>query len=321
MHVYLTIDTEISAGLFQMLGKDATREVFDRSITGRTPTGDVGVGYQMDVFEKNGLKGVFFVDPMPALVMGESIIQDIVGPIVERGHDVQLHMHTEWLAFAKESPVEGRVGSNIKDFSLEDQAALIGYAAGVLVNAGAPQPVAFRAGNYGASDDTLRALALNGIKYDTSFCPGIAQSQCAISLSRNITEAVEHCGVVEVPIGAIKARGEKRRHAQITALSSHEMMNALRHAEKIGRDSYSIVSHSFEMMARDRYSKNEIVRRRFERFCQDLSEQVSVVCGTYAHFPPKITDQSCLSLLPHSPVRSILRMFEQALSNALYGSK
>jgi len=321
MHVYLTIDTEISAGLFQMLGKDASREIFDRSITGRTPTGDVGVGYQMDVFERNGLKGVFFVDPMPALVMGESIIRDIVEPIVERGHDVQLHMHTEWLAFAKDSPVEGRVGSNIKDFSLEDQVALIGYAAGALVNAGASQPVAFRAGNYGASDNTLHALALHGIKYDTSFCPGIAQSHCSISLSKNITEAVEHCGVVEVPIGAIKARGEKRRHAQITALSSYEMINALNHSEKIGRNSYSIVSHSFEMMARDRYSINQVVRRRFERFCHDLSLQPRFVSGTYAHSPPEVAEIYSLGLLPHNVIDTLFRMGEQAFSNFLYGSK
>jgi hypothetical protein len=59
-----------------------------------------------------GHKAVFFIDPMPALVYGEQIIADMVGPVVERGHEVQLHMHTEWLEWAKDSPVEDRWGRN-----------------------------------------------------------------------------------------------------------------------------------------------------------------------------------------------------------------
>ena len=59
-----------------------------------TPDGEVGIEYQMDVFDRHGLKAVFFVDPMPALVWGVEAISDVVGPIVARGHDVQLHLHS-----------------------------------------------------------------------------------------------------------------------------------------------------------------------------------------------------------------------------------
>src|SRR3546814_9494722 len=41
-------------------------------------------------------------------------------------------------------------------------------AADMLVRAGAPEPVAFRAGNFGANDDTLRALDALGFLFDSS---------------------------------------------------------------------------------------------------------------------------------------------------------
>jgi peptidoglycan/xylan/chitin deacetylase (PgdA/CDA1 family) len=98
--VYITIDTEYSAGIYAREGFACRQSNFDRSIAGITSDGSAGISYQMDVFDRYGLKAVFFVDPMPALIWGVDSIADIVGPITERGHDVQLHLHTEWLEFA-----------------------------------------------------------------------------------------------------------------------------------------------------------------------------------------------------------------------------
>src|SRR3546814_10787162 len=75
----ISFDTELSAGLHQR-GHDA-RANFESSILGRCRDGDFGIHFQMDMLESYGLKGVFFVDPMPALVHGPSIIRDIVAPI------------------------------------------------------------------------------------------------------------------------------------------------------------------------------------------------------------------------------------------------
>src|SRR3546814_3899233 len=70
---------------------------------------------------------------MPALVHGPAIIRDIVTPIVARGHEVQLHIHTEWLAFARFNPAGRLTGRNIGDFPLGAQKKLIGLAADMLV--------------------------------------------------------------------------------------------------------------------------------------------------------------------------------------------
>ncbi len=320
--LYITIDTEYSPGFALRHGRDARRENFESSILGRTVDGDAGIVYQMDVFERHGLKAVFFVDPMPALLWGVEAIADIVGPIVMRGHDVQLHIHTEWLDLAgPANPLKHRSGTNIRDFSIEEQCFLIDHARALLIAAGAPSPIAFRAGNYGADDNTLRALAMLGIRYDSSHCPGFAASECAISLGPDDRLPVEHEGVIEVPVDCIGSGESGLRHAQVTALSADEMLAALSHAKRHGITSFTLVSHSFELLSRDRRRTNRIVRRRFERLCAGLSD-IDVKTATYADHPPvAVANAGPAPVLPHSRWRSGRRLAEQLAGNLLYGAR
>jgi peptidoglycan/xylan/chitin deacetylase (PgdA/CDA1 family) len=320
--VYITIDTEYSAGIYAREGFGCRQNNFDRSIAGFTPAGAVGIGYQMDVFDRYDLKAVFFVDPMPALVWGVDSIADIVGPIIERGHDVQLHLHTEWLEFAGEkNPIGNRTGQNIKQFSLSEQYALLDYAQSTLMSAGAPKPVAFRAGNYGANDDTLRALAKLGIAYETSHCPGIAGSLCDISLGSNDRCPVIHHGVLEVPIGSIASFKGAQRHAQITALSADELIAAIKFDDANQYGPFTLVSHSFELLSRDRSRINHIVKRRFEKFCRKLAKLKGVKTATYSASPPSAHQPNINKpILPHNFIRTGFRLSEQVLGNALYGA-
>jgi hypothetical protein len=322
-HVYITIDTEYSSSLFRKLGRDSRAENFDKSIRGTTPTGDVGVSYQMDVFEQHGMKAVFFVDPMPALVWGVEAISDIVGPIIARGHDVQLHLHSEWLEFAgAHNPLGTRTGKNIKDFNVDEQMILLDYARTILMAAGAPAPIAFRAGNYGANDDTLRALSALGIAYDSSHCPGMAQSDCAISLGPDDRAPMQYYGVIEVPIACIEAHGTGQRHGQITALSASEILCAVQHAKACNVPGLHLVSHSFELMSRDRQKSNWVVKHRFEKLCSGLSAMKAITIATYADFAPRVSDAGQkMPILPHSWLRTAPRLAEQAVSNVFFGAK
>lgn len=317
--LYLTIDTEYSSGRFAKAGHAARAENFSQFIAGRTVDGEVGIFYQMDVLERHGLKAVFFVDPMAALAWGVEAVADVVGPIVARGHDVQLHMHCEWLAFAgPANPVPGRTGRDIKSFTLDEQCRLLDYARSVLIAAGAPAPVAFRAGNYGANDDTLRALAAIGMQFDSSHCPGIAASDCDISLGSDDFDPALHCGVIEVPVSCIAGPGGNLRHFQLTAISDFEIVAALRHASRQDQPTMTLVSHSFELLSRDRRRVNKVVKRRFERVCSALQAMPAIETATYASNPPQTgTARSAYRPLPHNPLRTVWRYAEQALSNAL----
>ncbi|MFA9199664.1 MAG: hypothetical protein ACEQR8_00535 [Cypionkella sp.] len=318
--VYLTVDTEYAFRLPGADGPGTRAENFARSIECATPGGAVGVFYQMDVLDRHGLKGVFFVDPMPALLWGVGAIVDVVGPIVARGHDVQLHCHSEWLAYAPAALVGGRTGRNLKDLALDDQLRILRYARDTLIAAGAPAPVAFRAGNYGANDDTLRALAELDIVYDTSHCPALAgRGDGALSLGREHLRPLAHHGLIEVPTACIGTFGRALRHGQLTALSHRELIAAVRHARDSGVASLTLVSHSFELLSRDRQRINRLVARRFARFCASLAAEPGVTTGTYAANPPTIEGGGSLAPLPHAALRGGVRLAEQALGNALYG--
>lgn len=318
--VYITIDTEYSAGLALSLGVHAREEIFDRSIICRTADGDVGIVHQMDVMDAHGIKGVFFVDPMPALVWGIEAIAAVVEPILERGHEVQLHLHPEWLEFAGErNPLGHRTGANLHEFTEDEQVELIALARDFLVAAGAPLPTAFRAGNYGADDATLRALRRLGILYDSSHVPGIANSDCRISLSPEDRRVVRHQGVLEVPIGSIPSLGGQR-HAQITALSYWELAAALKFCAAANIASFNIVSHSFELMSRDRRRPNRVLSHRFAGFCRTLAELHGVESATFTSRPPRLGEATGAAAMPSNPIRSVARMAEQAVVNGLYGA-
>lgn len=327
--LFITIDTEYEFGFTARAGMNSRAENFARSIACETPSGpkdsSVGIDYQMDVFDRHGLKAVFFVDPMPAMLWGVESISDVVGPIIERGHDVQLHIHTEWLAMAQENhPLSGRskgkIGRNIKDFTFDEQCALIDYARGVLIAAGAPNPCAFRAGNYGANDQTLMALADLGFTHDTSHAPALMGGDCAITLGAEDRAPIELYGLTEVPISCIARPFSGLRHAQLTALSCFEMLAALRHARAKDIADFTLVSHSFEILSRDRSMVNCVVQRRFEKLCRSVSEMQDVTTGTYAEAPPQVnkTRRKPRAVLPASEVRTGMRIAEQALANALY---
>lgn len=322
--VLITIDTEFSLALYrQGSGRERTFN-FDRAIACRGKWGESGIFYQMDQLDRHGLKGVFFVDPMPALVWGQRAVDEVVQPILARGHGVQLHLHPEWLEFAdrKIAPVGG-LGRNIRDFLLTDQRALLEYAIERLVEAGADRPIAFRAGNYGADDNTLRALSSLGLTYDSSFPAGIAASSCAISLPAGQLAPIRHHGITELPIGAIGAGSGALRHAQITALSRREMKEAIVHAADSGWPLFVLVSHSFELFDRTRGVPNWLVRRRFDKLCAWLETSSVARSARFVDLPELLQQPANrperLAPLPHQPLRSALRMAEQYVVNKLHG--
>jgi peptidoglycan/xylan/chitin deacetylase (PgdA/CDA1 family) len=312
-HVLITIDTELSAALFQA-GHDA-----DSNCAFSIDCNGFGIHWQMDRLEACGLTGVFFVDPMPALVYGPDIITRIVAPIVARGHEAQLHLHPEWLEWSTQQPVGDRRGRSIGDFDHADQRTLIALARQLLIDAGAPPPTAFRAGNYGANDDTLRVLAELGMFWDSSFNPAYVGDPCHISLAPSQIDPVKHLGITEVPVSAIHDRPGHVRHAQVCALSSAEMNQALKHAAATQRPAFTIVTHSFEMMSRDRKRPNRTVMKRFETLCHSVAADPDLSNSGFSTLSLSLASATTApTRLPPNYIRTARRMAAQALATLVY---
>ncbi|QGP79596.1 polysaccharide deacetylase family protein [Sphingobium sp. CAP-1] len=314
----ITVDTELSSSLHQR-GLSLEENV-RRSIWAEAQGRGWGVGWQMDLLDRFGLKGVFFLDPMPALVHGADFLMPIVGAIVGRGHEVQMHIHTEWLAWAQQSPVGGRQGRNIGDFTLDDQVVLLSLAKGLLEDAGAPPITAFRAGNFGANDDTLRALASIGVAWDSSVNPAYLGRECGISADPAQIGATRLWGVGELPVSGIADRPGGFRPAQICAMSAAEMRAGLRHAAREGQDAFTVVTHSFEMLSRDRQRPNGAVIARFEALCREAARLSAVHGAGYNDLPADLADRPARTLSRAAPsrLRTGLRIAQQAWATWRY---
>lgn len=314
----ITVDTELSSSLHQR-GVSLADNV-SRSIWAEARGQAHGIGWQMDMLERHGLKGVFFLDPMPALVHGADFLAPIVEAIENRGHEVQMHIHTEWLAWAKESPIGGRQGRNIGDFSLDDQITLLSLAKMLLEQAGAPSITAFRAGNFGANDDTLRALAAIGVAWDSSVNPAYLGRECSITADPAQIGALRLQGLVELPVSGIHDRPGHFRPAQICAMSAAEMRAGLRHAVREGHDAFTVVTHSFEMLSRDRQRPNAMVKARFVALCREAARLPQVRGVGFRDLSPAMADNSLPSQTRVSPsrIRTGLRLAQQAWATWRY---
>lgn len=314
----ITVDTELSSSLHR--GGASVQDNVARSIWAETPDGAFGIGWQMDLLDRHGLKGVFFLDPMPALVHGRDFLGAIVGAIVSRGHEVQLHIHTEWLEWVDNSPVGGRRGRNIGDFALDDQITLLRLARTLLEEAGAPPILAFRAGNFGANDDTLRALATIGILWDSSVNPAYLGRECAIGMAADQIAPARRFGMAELPVSGIADRPGGFRPAQICAMSTAEMRAGIRHAVKEAQDAFVIVTHSFEMLSRDRRRPNRAVIARFERLCREAARLPALRPAGFADLPPALADAPGRAFTRAAPsrLRTGLRQAQQAWATWRY---
>jgi hypothetical protein len=316
-NVLITIDTEIRPRLHERL------VAWDRnvanSILGKVDAGVFGINWQMDRLEQHGLKGVFFVDPMPALVYGEAFLEKVVPPIVSRGHEVQLHLHTEWLQWAKCSPVARYLGAKISNFGISEQEVLVRLSAELLRRAGAPRPIAFRAGHLQANDHTLMALASAGIFWDSSFGPLYPSEPHQIGLPANTIGPVRHCGVIELPISGFFDRRNHIRPVQVCAVSKWEMEAALQHAALENHPTFVIMSHSFEMLSRDGLRPNLAIMKRFERMCMCIADNPRLHSAGFADLDPSIADgRSRPSLFSSNLIRTSGRLIEQAMGNLRY---
>ena len=305
--VFLTVDTALSWRHHAERLDLAT--IAERSFD---PAG-VGIAWQLGQMARFGLKGVFFVDPMPALVFGLDPIRRVVDTIIDAGQEVQLQLHAVWAgAVAGDGGAQhGRLA--LSDYDATAQRDLIAGARDLLVAAGAPSPIAFRAGDHAANDDTLRVLAALDFDYDSS-CNGSEQPG-ALGLAPRQIAPVAHCGVTEVPVTLIEERVGALCNFRISALSAGEMRAALDHAEARDHAAVTIVGGADALANRAGTRANGIHVRRFAALCAMLAERRETMPTCWFGDRPALRlGQDDTPLEPHH-LRTGWRQAEQLWSN------
>lgn len=304
--VFLTVDTEF-AWRHHAAGLDLDT-IYARSVE---PAG-VGLSFHLDLLARHGLKATFFVDPMPAMVYGLRPVARMVEAILTAGQEVQLHLHANWAGAVAGDRGAAYARFNLHEYGAGEQHDLLAGARDLLVAAGAPSPLAFRAGAYAADDATLAALAALGFGYDSSH-NGAAPS--GIGLPRTHIAPVERARLVEVPVTLIEEAPGRLRPFQLCALSSAEADQALAHAAQEGHAAVTIVSHSFELANRLGTGANAVHVRRFEALCRTLAAMRSVLPTThFADRPQLALGQDDRPLAPDR-LRTGWRQAQQLWSN------
>lgn len=270
VNVLITIDTEFWPARFATAGPEVTRAV-RRDYYGETSADARGVSFQLRAYERFGLRAVLFVEALHASACGTGALRALVEEVQAAGQEVQLHVHAEWV---QACPFQGWPpfrGSGMTHYPQYEQEFLIRRALENLRVAGAACPLAFRGGNYGANNETLRALASVGIPFDTSHNANYLGRSCLIKAKEPLRQPRSLDGIVEFPIANFCDRPGHLRHAQINACSAEELRATLNQAWAGGWRYFVIVTHSNELLNGDRTRPSRAVTRRFEELCEFLA--------------------------------------------------
>jgi hypothetical protein len=274
LKVLLTFDTEVHA-IHPDWKKDRLQRDIDRDIEGIVDGRRVGLDYELDVLAKNRLKAVFMVESLFSATpeVGEEPLKQVIRRIRSASHEIQLHLHCEWIEHGHSIGIPYR-GKFQRLYSLEEQESLLRFGCARLAECGSAKPSAFRAGGFAADASTLQALANAGFTYDSSFNPGYPE-KCYLPPPRSFGSACLSNGTWEVPIAAFHDYPGHLRPAQICACSARELIHALEQAEKLGWKQFVILAHSFEMLS-GRWQGKPAIRKEvvdtFERVCAFLGE-------------------------------------------------
>lgn len=326
--IFITIDTECSLGgaLDDRLKHPVSPE---RAILGRIGSECYGTPLLMSILEGNGLRGTFFLEVLASHVVDEQQMADAYGQIVARGHDAQLHLHPVYHYYR--SLRQGTVRRDqlppnmdlIGGLPIETQLQLLTEGSSLLRKFTGKNPVAFRAGCFGASNSTLSALAQVGIQYDSSFNAAYLGQTCLLKPRSQPNSPWQANGVWEVPItnfetGFGRLRGLK--HLDVVAVSLSEMRRVLLAAERMQLGTVVFLLHSFSFLKRRDVQfrdmrPDRLVIRRFEALCRFLhANSHRFQLRTFSE-RPRLAENAAFGSVPRlGTIRPLCRKFVQAMN-------
>jgi hypothetical protein len=304
--VLIGVDTEASMAGLRPLPMEAM-------VYGRLEGGVYGIERIMDVCEALAVHATFFVDVLEALHYGDDAWRAVCGTVLERGHDVQLHVHPIWLGgeFTEKA---------LAQYDLARQREAVQRAVAKFHELTDSDPLAHRAGGLWANADTLRAVADASIPLDASVAPGYHDYDLGPGLSApNVPRALG--SVVEVPVttfAQLRFCGwQLRRNVDINADSLAELRCVLDRAVAGGVTAVSLLMHSFSFIGRNadstRFWPEPGEIRKFESFLEHVAARDDVEVVTFREFAERLETQPELLDGPaFHPTTGLLRTYARS---------
>jgi len=316
MNVYLTFDIEVWCGSWQEL--DARfPPAFERYIHGRSAAGEYALPKTLEILNRHGLRGVFFVEPLFSARFGAAWLERICRLIQDAGQEIQLHLHPEWTDEIQppvfpDKPLKKR--QHLIHYDRAEQTRLVALSRELLEAAAGTPVTAFRAGSFAANRDTLAALAANGIAVDSSLNAAYPLSGEDLRGELDLETPQRWNGVELAPMSIFRDGLGKLRHAQIGACSFAELRQAMDDAQAQGRGQFVILSHNFELLRSGTSLPDAVVVRRFDALCRHLAaHRERLPTRGFADYAPPRATTARLAPPRVGKFATLTRYAEQAL--------
>ena len=285
VNVFVTVDTEHSIGgafknpRLQPIGNE-------RIIYGKIGNAYYGLPLIIDIADQYGIKLTFFVEVLNKHFFGEGETREVCQYILESQHDLQLHIHPNYVNFKKGITRRPHLSDRMADYPYRMQEAYIAEGKELLIKYGTQEPIAFRAGNYSANINTLKALERNGFIIDSS-----ANQNCSSFLGTTINAPYRINGIFEVPITnflqTLPFQAPKYKPLDLNGVSFEEIRYVLQRAQSSSLHAMTIILHCFSFIkAYDpqytKVRKRQNVIDRYTRLCEFLKNNADQFhCRTF----------------------------------------
>ena len=268
----ITFDLEIMNTIFTVdveghIGKDPVR----RLIYGETAQGQLcGIDMLMDMLDSHSIRGLFFVDIAEAWDYGKEPISKIIRHIHDRGHDVGVHIHPDHMADRKRL--------FLGEYTRSEQYEIISRCTDFYSETLFEQPVAFRAGKYGANWDTLEILS--ELNYKADFSQFLGQKWCRINppCAKVNVRRLEN-GLLEVPVTTFISF-DCGLYSRIDKVDAEQYLGEFKKVynglEKNGNNIMVLFAHSFSFL---NWRKNPDLPVFSKHDFNKLNEQLNYICS------------------------------------------
>lgn len=331
-NLFITFDVECSMG--GAWGAPELKPVPPaRAIWGEYGEAKYGLPLIVDILQQHGLKATFFVDAFTEDQGFPGQTEPVCQYLLDRGQDVQLHIHPNKKHYGMKMRGEEHPRTDkIAELPVDAQLALVEEGRDRLEAWTGKRPVAFRAGNMSASEETLSVLQQAGIPIDSSYTFPYAGRQCYFSADDLYNGSRWYDGVLELALSGFLQRNLPGLHPakplDLYGVSFEECRNAVRAIRDAGADAVLIL-HSFSLFKWRTVQyldgkPNRIVIRRFRRICRWLAEHAGdYPTRTFGAVAVDIANGSyeAHSISPcalKNPVRSYLRKAIQAWNHPYF---
>ncbi len=233
MKILVSIDTEGPAG----------KDPIQRLVYGKTAKGsEYGIRFLMDLLDEFDVRGLFFVDIAQAWDCGKRQIAGVLKDIRECGHDTGVHVHPDHMGDPKRK--------YLWQYNKKEQYEIIAKCTDLYEKALKEPPISFRAGKYGANNDTLDIIKELGYQYDMSVFYG--NRFCRIDPPITWNRVTFKDGLTEIPVTSFKSLNIPflTRYDKVDGeMMFLEFKRVLRVIDKTqGVDVLSLFLHSFSLL-------------------------------------------------------------------------